>query len=123
MIVDAIREHAPAGSFVRLAGEDVVPAVRERLSVHQVGVADLLDALRLLDAYPKTVVLLGLVPSSLDLRFGCTPEVERHLPDLAQRIPEEVGALGYSLHPRGDRASPSVHSLGHGTGGLGPGLP
>ena len=48
ILVDAIQTDNPPGSLVRLEGEDVAPAARERLSVHQVGVADLLDGLHLL---------------------------------------------------------------------------
>src|SRR5689334_22873506 len=42
ILVDAVRANAPPGSLVRLAGADVAPAVYERLSMHQIGVADLL---------------------------------------------------------------------------------
>src|SRR5512134_729548 len=53
ILIDAIRDDAPTGALVRLTGEDVGPAVRHRLSPHQVGVADLLDAARLHDRYPR----------------------------------------------------------------------
>jgi len=65
ILVDAVAADAPPGTLVRLDGADVTDAVRERLSVHQVGVADLLDAARLIGRYPASVVLLGLVPGSI----------------------------------------------------------
>ncbi|MGZ8255244.1 MAG: hydrogenase maturation protease, partial [Burkholderiaceae bacterium] len=46
ILVDAIRADAPPGSFVRLDGDEVAPAVATRLSPHQIGVADLLDGAR-----------------------------------------------------------------------------
>jgi hydrogenase maturation protease len=49
ILVDAIRADAPPGSFVRLDGDAVPPAVATRLSPHQIGVADLLDGARWLD--------------------------------------------------------------------------
>ena len=52
ILVDAVRADGPPGTLVRLDGEDVMDAVRDRLSPHQVGVADLLDAARLIDCYP-----------------------------------------------------------------------
>ena len=39
ILVDAINAEEPPGSFVRLEGDEVGPAVAGRLSVHQVGVA------------------------------------------------------------------------------------
>ena len=62
ILVDAVRTDDPPGTLVRLDGTDVTDAVRDRLSPHQVGVADLLDTARLIDRYPTAVTLLGLVP-------------------------------------------------------------
>lgn len=100
LLVDAVRADAPAGSFVHLTGDDVEPAVRERLSVHQIGVADLLDTLRLLDAYPQRLVLLGLVPETLELGLGRSPAVEARIPLLVEKVVEEAGRLGYVLEPK-----------------------
>jgi len=45
LLLDAIRVGgADPGALVRIEGDEVAPAVRERLSPHQVGVADLLEA-------------------------------------------------------------------------------
>ena len=100
VIVDAIRAEAAPGSPIRLAGEDVAAAVRDRLSPHQVGVADLLDAARLIDRYPDSVTLLGLVPDSLDLRVGRSTAVEAGLGKLVDCIAAEVRRLGYPMLPR-----------------------
>lgn len=97
ILVDAVATGEPAGTPVRLDGDEVAPAVRERLSVHQVGVADLLDSLRLLDAYPRRLTLLGLVPETLELRLGLSPAVERGLLDLIARVADEARRLGYPL--------------------------
>ncbi len=97
IIVDAIRAERPPGSLVRLEGEEVAPAVRERLSVHQVGVADLLDALRLLDAYPRRLVLWGLVPETIQLGLERSPAVAGRLSLLIQAVVDEVGDLGYEM--------------------------
>ncbi len=105
LLVDAIRADAPAGTLVRLEGDAVAPAVRERLSVHQIGVADLLEGLRLLDAYPRRVTLLGLVPETLELQVGLSPAVAAGLPDLVSEVVGEVGRLGYPLCLRDDGAT------------------
>ncbi len=100
LLADAIRADAPPGSLVRLDGDAVGPAVRERLSVHQIGVADLLDSLRLLDAFPERIVLLGLVPETLELEYGLSEPVAAHLPQLVTGLAAEARALGYPLVPR-----------------------
>lgn len=108
ILVDAIRAEAPPGSIVRLEGDDVPPAVATRLSPHQIGVTDLLDGARWLDRYPTRVVLLGLVPQSLELGVGLSPRVADALPDLVRCVADEAAALGFSFTPKHRRAAPAV---------------
>jgi hydrogenase maturation protease len=108
ILVDAINGAGPPGTFVRLEGDQVGPAVRTRLSSHQIGVADLLDALHLLDANPQSLILLGLVPKTLELGLGCSPPVEAQLPMLVDKIVAEARSLGCELLPSsGDAPSPT----------------
>ncbi|HET7294436.1 MAG TPA: hydrogenase maturation protease [Vicinamibacteria bacterium] len=100
ILVDAIQGDGPPGAHVRLEGDEVAPAAAVRLSPHQVGVADLLDAARLLDRFPERLVLLGLVPSRLDLGFGLSRPVEDALPELVRRTAAEARALGFAFEPR-----------------------
>ena len=100
ILVDAIQADAPCGTLVRLEGDEVAPAVRNRLSVHQIGVADLLDGLRLLDAYPNRLILLGLVPEKMELEVALSESVSSHLELLVAEIVKEAARLGYDLRPR-----------------------
>jgi hydrogenase maturation protease len=100
ILVDAVKIDARPGTRVRFNGDTVGRAVRERLSVHQIGVADLLDALRWMDALPRRLVLLGLVPRSVELSMGRSPEVEAALPSLVRAVAEEAREMGYSLRRR-----------------------
>jgi hydrogenase maturation protease len=106
VLIDAVRADGPAGSVVRLEGSEIAPAVRDRLSPHQVGVADLLDGAHWLDRFPERLVLLGLVPETLELGLARSPAVEARLDELIECVVEEVRSLGYELVPRGgDEAS------------------
>lgn len=100
ILVDAIQADAPPGSLVRLEGDEVAPAVRNRLSVHQIGVADLLDGLRLLDAYPRRLTLLGLVPERMELEVALSDPVAANLQSLVDEVVREAARLGYELRPR-----------------------
>lgn len=100
ILVDAVRMDSPPGTLVRLDGDDVMPAVRDRLSPHQVGVAELLDAARLISCYPATVKLIGLVPETIDLGLVRSTAVAARLDELVEVIVREVAALGYPLVPQ-----------------------
>jgi hydrogenase maturation protease len=100
ILVDAIRAPGAPGSLVRFEGEEVVPAVATRLSVHQIGVFDLLEAARWQDVSPPRLVLLGLVPETLELGVRRSPPVEAALPHLVERVVVEARALGYEFVAR-----------------------
>ncbi len=102
VLVDAIRHGgAKPGTLVRIDGDAVLPAVRERLSVHQIGVADLLDAARLTDRYPAQLVLLGLVPETIELGIGLSESLQRNVPALIEEI-ENVLEFARGPHPGDD---------------------
>ena len=100
ILVDAVRADGAPGTLVRLDGDDVAPAVATRLSPHQVGVADLLDGARWLDRYPDRVVLVGIVPESMELTVGLSPLVRASLAALVEQVAEEADALGFAFERR-----------------------
>ena len=97
ILVDAVLEDGPPGTLVRLTGEDVGPAVEARLSPHQVGVADLLQGARWHDREPRRLVLIGIVPQSIELRVGLSSPVVASMPDLIDMVVAEAAAVGYPL--------------------------
>lgn len=99
ILVDAVLEDAPPGTVVRLSGDDVGPAVATRLSPHQVGVADLLQGARWHDREPVRIVLLGIVPQSIELGVGLSRPVVKAMPDLIDFICAEAAATGHQLRP------------------------
>ena len=74
ILVDAVAAEGAPGTQVRIEGDEVAPAVYERLSPHQIGVADLLAGASLLDRYPA---------------------VDAAIPRLVERVVEELIELGY----------------------------
>jgi hydrogenase maturation protease len=100
ILVDAIRDDAAPGTLVRLEGAQVRPAVEARLSVHQVGVADLFAAAELRGRLPPRLVLLGLVPAALDVAVGLSPEVASRLPALVEAVIAEARRMGHRFLER-----------------------
>lgn len=100
ILVDAVRTDDAPGSIVRLDGDEVGPAVATRLSPHQVGVADLLEGARWRGRYPARVVLIGLVPASMELAVGLSQAVGPALEALVERVAREAAALGFPFRAR-----------------------
>jgi hydrogenase maturation protease len=100
ILVDAVATGDPPGTVVRLQGEDVAEAAAHKLSPHQIGVADLLGAMRLVGHGPEPLVLVGVVPDTIELSVQRTPRVEARIDDLVGAVREEAAALGYPFTPR-----------------------
>jgi hydrogenase maturation protease len=75
LVLDAVDAGVAPGTLMRFEGREVddLPVSK---SVHLLGFSDLIGALRLIDAAPKKVVLLGVQPASTDWGTVLTPEVE-----------------------------------------------
>jgi hydrogenase maturation protease len=97
ILVDAVREPAPPGTLVELEGGDVPAAVLERLSAHQVGVADLLGGAQWRGRAPERLLLLGVVPLTLATGLGLSSPVRAALPALVERVVAAAGRMGYTF--------------------------
>ena len=71
IIVDAISVGHPPGTLLRLTNGD--GAFSTGMTPHDVGLADLLDAARLTDAWPDELVLHGAQPASTAMGMELTP--------------------------------------------------
>lgn len=75
LALDAVDTLAAPGTLIRFGAKELddLPVSK---SVHLLGFSDLMSALRLMDAAPGEVVLLGVQPASTDWGTALTPEVE-----------------------------------------------
>ena len=93
VVIDAVRSGRPAGSVVRLVDEEIMPLLALKLSVHQVGLRELLGASRLLGTHPARVVLWGIEPQCMDWGLSLSPAVDAALDDLVDAVAGELRAL------------------------------
>jgi hydrogenase maturation protease len=111
ILIDAVAADAPPGTPIRIDGEGLEDAVRERLSVHQVGVADVLDALRMRGRMPRRMLLLGRVPESIELRLGLSPTLAASLEALVGEVVVAARDWGYEFAERSEHEARPPASL------------
>lgn len=93
IVVDAVKTGRPPGTVIRLTGNEVPALFRTRVSPHQLGLSDILAALWLMDAAPKSVTVIGVEPVCLDLSLELSAPVEARLPELIALVHAEIAAL------------------------------
>ncbi len=80
IIADAVvsRKSEP-GSVICLRDEQVPTLFCNKISPHQLGLSDVLSALRFTGEFPQKLTLIGVIPASLEPHIGMTPIVEASL--------------------------------------------
>jgi hydrogenase maturation protease len=81
IVLDAVDVGEPPGTLVRLSGKEL-DSLPGNSTVHQLGVPDLLVALRMLAERQPQIVLLGVQPESTDWS-----------PDLSNRVAAAIDSL------------------------------
>jgi hydrogenase maturation protease len=85
IVADAVLTGAAPGSVAVLYDEDIPALFTRKVSPHQLGLSDVLMALRLTDEFPRRLTLVGVVPESLESGIGLTAVVSQAIePALAQ---------------------------------------
>ena len=100
IVADCVNADAPAGQVVRLEDDDIRMLFETRFSPHQLGLSDLLAALRLVDKAPRRVIVVGVVPENLSVGLDLTPVVAGGRDAAVRMIVDELVQLGAAPRPR-----------------------
>ena len=89
--LDAMILGKPPGTVTVLEGEDMDTHLRNQHgSVHEVGLSDLMDALRLRGELPDQRALIGIEPSNMDWGTEPTQPVAAAVPEAAAKAQQLV---------------------------------
>lgn len=87
IVVDAARLDAPPGTVRCFEDQQMDRYLgRAQMSVHEVGLSDLMDMARLSDTLPRRRALVGIQPEILDLGDRPSPAVEPAVREAAQLV-------------------------------------
>ena len=98
LIIDAIDMGATPGELFRLHGEEVPRAFASKLSVHQMGVQDLLAVAELQGHVPEELVVWGVQPGSIEMEMRLSPAVAAAMVPLLDGVIGELAGWGVELH-------------------------
>ena len=113
LVFDAVVGGGAIAGDVLVLRDEEIPATRQMLmSVHQIGVVDAILASELTGRRPDRIAACGIVPHSLEVGWGLTPETEARMPALIAAglgILAEWGAIDPST---GERLSAALQLEG-----------
>jgi hydrogenase maturation protease len=97
LIIDALEMHAAPGTVLRLEGEDVPRAFAGKLSVHQMGVQDLLAVSELMGHLPRELVVWGVQPESIEMGTELTATIAAALASVVDGVVGELREWGIEV--------------------------
>lgn len=99
LILDALAADAPPGTMLRLEGDDIQRALALKMSMHQLGLQEVLAIGTLQGNLPQRIVLWGMTPASIATGLELTPQIAAHLDTLVDAAADELRAWGVQLEP------------------------
>jgi hydrogenase maturation protease len=97
LIVDALEMKSPAGTTFRLEGEEVPRAFASKLSVHQMGVQDLLAVAELMGHLPQELVVWGVQPECIEMGTELTTTVAAAIEPVVEGVLGELRRWGVEI--------------------------
>lgn len=97
LIVDALEMREAPGTVFRLEGKDVPRAFASKLSVHQMGVQDLLAVSELMGHLPRELVVWGVQPESIEMGTELTATVAAALEPVIGGVVGELRKWGVEV--------------------------
>jgi hydrogenase maturation protease len=94
LFVDAVDAGEPPGAIVILEGDAIPSFLAAQVSVHHVGLSDLLFAARMADLLPAEVCLVGIQPESVGIGVEVTDILRRRLDLLLTTVLERLQKWG-----------------------------
>jgi hydrogenase maturation protease len=90
LVVDAVETGRPAGTLVRMVGEEVPVVLETKVSPHQMGLKDLLAVAMLQGFAPREMVLWGVQPALIELGTDLSEAVAARLEPLVGKVLAEL---------------------------------
>ncbi|MEZ5582154.1 MAG: HyaD/HybD family hydrogenase maturation endopeptidase [Candidatus Competibacteraceae bacterium] len=102
IVVDAIRSDEKPGTVIQLEGDAVPAFLQQHLTPHQLGLADVLATLAIAGHTPQRLILLGIVPRSMELSVTLSDELQQQFAGLVRRVTAKLIEFGIALTPKED---------------------
>jgi len=100
LIIDALEMDAEPGSIFRLEGEEVPRALASKVSVHQMGIQDLLAVSELQGHLPAELVVWGVQPQTVEMGVDLSPQVAGVFEELLSGVLGELEQWGVESCPQ-----------------------
>jgi hydrogenase maturation protease len=97
IIIDAVKTGDKPGSIYRFSFDNVDLDSALPISLHDIGVSDSLKMMALLNRQPKSTIVIGIEPKTIDFGLELSPEVEDKLSELIELVLQEIEGANIAM--------------------------
>lgn len=103
LIIDAANFKKEAGTIDTVEGDKIPAFLSTKLSVHQIGLPDMLFAAKLMGIMPDEMCLIGIQPESMDTSTEMSDVVSKGMEPLLEKVLERLKAWGVEVTPKNSK--------------------
>ena len=108
LIIDAANFKKEPGTIGTVEGDKIPAFLSTKLSVHQIGLPDMLFAAKLMNVMPPEICLIGIQPESMETSVEMSDVVSKGMEPLLEKVIERLREWGVKVVPKAgssDRSS------------------
>lgn len=94
LIADAVNFDKQPGTVEVIEGDKIPSSLSSKLSIHQIGLPDILFASRLMGAMPEKIALAGIQPETIETGLEVSDVVRKNLERLVNVIIDKLREWG-----------------------------
>jgi hydrogenase maturation protease len=111
LFMDAVDLQKEPGTIAIIEDEDLPSFLEPKLSLHHVGLSDLLFTSGLMGIRPPKIILVGIQPEKVEVGLDLSPRVSENFERFLNTILEKLREWGVMFRERTNRES--LHVSGH----------
>ena len=100
LFVDAANFKKEPGTIGTIEGDNIPAFLGQKLSVHHIGIPDMLFAAKLMEITPPEMCLIGIQPESMETSMELTAPVKANFDALLGKVLEKLGEWGVDAAPK-----------------------
>jgi hydrogenase maturation protease len=94
VIIDAVLTGDSPGTVVNLRDDEVPALFHNKVSPHQLGISDLLGALKLTGESPENIFLVGIIPETVEPGLEMSDTVASQMDEMKRQVLNYLSEIG-----------------------------
>ena len=98
LIIDAVNFEKYPGHIGIIENDDILATITSKISLHHLGLSDVLSVIKLIDIKPEEIILIGIQPYRMELGMDLSEQMQNHVPTIISTVLQKLEQWDISFH-------------------------